>query len=146
MRAILGINANHADSSACIILNGEIVAAIEEERLNRVKHYSGYPIKAIQECLDIAKIKSTELTDVAFNTKPYSNIIEKSLFFLKRVIFEKNQSIERITKKMNIKNKILENFKLNKNIKFHFIEHHLAHIYPFLLFIHLDLKNLMDFQ
>ena len=45
MRAILGINANHADSSACIILNGEIVAAIEEERLNRVKHYSGYPIK-----------------------------------------------------------------------------------------------------
>ena len=77
------LNANHADSSACIILNGKIVAAIEEERLNRVKHYSGYPIKAIQECLDIAKIKSTELTDVAFNTKPYSNIIEKSLFFLK---------------------------------------------------------------
>ena len=128
MRAILGINANHADSSACIILNGEIVAAIEEERLNRVKHYSGYPIKAIQECLDIAKIKSTELTDVAFNTKPYSNIIEKSLFFLKGLSLKKNQSIERITKKMNIKNKILENFKLNKNIKFHFIEHHLAHI------------------
>ena len=70
MRIILGINANHADSSACIILNDKIVAAIEEERLNRVKHFSGYPVKAIQECLNITNIKSDEITDIAFNTKP----------------------------------------------------------------------------
>ena len=48
MKIILGINANHADSSACIIINGKIIAAIEEERLNRIKHFSGYPIKAIK--------------------------------------------------------------------------------------------------
>ena len=128
MRVILGINANHADSSACIILNGKIIAAIEEERLNRVKHFSGYPIKAIQECLNIAKLKSTEITDVAFNTKPYSNLIKKSLFFVKNFSLNKNQSVKRIVKKINIKKKLLENFKLNENVKFHFIEHHLAHI------------------
>ena len=89
MKIILGINAYHADSSACIILNGEMVAAIEEERLNRLKHFSGYPINAIQECLDIAKIKSTELTDIAFNTKPSSNLLKKSLFFLNGLSLKK---------------------------------------------------------
>ena len=89
MRVILGINANHADSSACIIMNGKIIAAIEEERLNRVKHFSGYPVKAIQECLNIANLKSTEITDIAFNTKPSSNLIAKGLFAFKNLSFKK---------------------------------------------------------
>ncbi len=127
-RIILGINANHADSSACIMINGKIVAAVEEERLNRIKHFSGYPIKAIQECLNISEIKAIEITDVAFNTKPLSNIIPKSLFFLKNLSLKKNQPFKRILKKINIKKILLENFTLNKNVKFHFVEHHLAHI------------------
>ena len=61
MRIILGINAYHADASACIIINDKLVAAIEEERLNRVKHFSGYPINAIKECLNITKKNSTEI-------------------------------------------------------------------------------------
>ncbi len=128
MRIILGINANHADSSACILLDGKIIAAIEEERINRIKHYSGFPIMSIQECLKIGKIKSTEITDIAFNTKPFSNIIPKSLFFLKNLSFKKNQPIKRVLKKINIKKNLFENFRLKKNIKFHFVEHHLAHI------------------
>ena len=128
MRVILGINANHADSSACIIINGKIIAAIEEERLNRIKHFSGYPIKAIKECLNIGKLESTEITDIAFNTRPLSNIVPKSLFFLKNLSLKKNQPFKRVLKKINIKKIILENFKLNKRVKFHFIEHHLAHI------------------
>ena len=128
MKIILGINANHADSSACIIIDGKIIAAIEEERVNRIKHFSGYPIKAIQECLNIGKLQSTEITDVAFNTKPLSNIIQKSLFFLKNFTIKKNQPVKRVLKKIDVKNKLLKNFKLNKNVKFHYIEHHLAHI------------------
>ena len=128
MKIILGINANHADSSACIIINGKIIAAIEEERVNRIKHFSGYPIKAIQECLNIGKLQSTEITDVAFNTKPLSNIIQKSLFFLKNFTIKKNQPVKRVLKKIDVKKKLLKNFKLNKNVKFHYIEHHLAHI------------------
>ncbi len=128
MRIILGINANHADSSACIMINGKIIAAIEEERLNRVKHFSGYPIKSIQECLNIANLKSTEITDIAFNTKPSSNLIAKSLFTFQNLSFKKNQSIKRIIRKLNVKKILLKNFTLNKDVKFHFIEHHLAHI------------------
>ena len=83
MKIILGINANHADSSACIVSKDKIIAAVEEERLNRIKHFSGYPIKATQECLNISNLKSTEITDIAFNTKPSSNLIAKSSFILK---------------------------------------------------------------
>ena len=128
MRIVIGVNANHADSSACIIINGKLIAAIEEERINRHKHFSGYPIKSIQECLDIAKVNSTEITDFAFNTKPFSNFLPKSIFFLKHFSLKKNQPTKRIIKKMNIKDTLLNHFKLNKKIKFHFIEHHLAHI------------------
>ena len=128
MKIILGINANHADSSACIISNGKILAAIEEERLNRIKHFSGYPIKAIQECLNIANLKSTEITDIAFNTKPFSNLIAKGSFMLKGITSKKNESIKRIIRKINVKKILLKNFTLDKNVKYHFIEHHLAHI------------------
>ena len=58
MKIILGINAYHADSSACILVDGKLIAAIEEERINRIKHYSGYPIESIRECLKIAELKS----------------------------------------------------------------------------------------
>lgn len=128
MKIILGINANHADSSACIIKSNKLIAAVEEERINRIKHFSGYPIKSIEECLKIANINSTEITDIAFNTKPLSNLIPKGVFFLKNFSPKKNQTTKRFINKINIKKKILENFKLNKKVKFHFIEHHLAHI------------------
>ena len=48
MKIILGINAFHADSSACIIVDGTIVAAIEEERINRKKHYSGFQLNSLK--------------------------------------------------------------------------------------------------
>ena len=128
MKIIVGINANHADSSACVIIDGKLVAAIEEERLNRIKHFSGFPIKSVQECIKIAKIHSNQITDIAFNTKPFSNLLHKSIFFLKNLSFNKNQSTKRILKKINIKKKLLDNFHLNDDVNFHFIEHHLAHI------------------
>ncbi len=128
MKIILGINAFHADSSACIIVDGTIVAAIEEERINRKKHYSGFPVESIKECLKIAKKKDNEITDIAFNTKPYSNLIQKSSFFLKNFSLKNNQFSNRLKKKLNIKSFLFKNFILNKDVKFHFIEHHLTHI------------------
>ena len=80
---ILGINTNHADSSACILVNGKLIAAIEEERINRIKHFSGYPIASIRECLNIANLNDNQITDIAFNTKPLTNFIPKFLFFLR---------------------------------------------------------------
>ena len=128
MKIIIGINTYHADSSACIIVDGKLIAAIEEERINRKKHYSGYPIESINECLRIAGKKDIEITDVAFNTKPSSNLLSKGVFFLKNFSFKKNPLSERFKVKVNVKNLLLEKFTLNNYVKFHYIEHHLAHI------------------
>ena len=51
MSIILGLNANHADSSACILINGKLEFAIEEERINRIKHWAGLPCESIKACL-----------------------------------------------------------------------------------------------
>ena len=128
MKIILGINTYHADSSACIVIDGKLIAAIEEERINRKKHFSGYPIESIRECLRIAKKQDVDITDIAFNTKPSSNLVAKGIFFLKNLSFKKNTFSERLKRKINVKNLLFANFTLNKTVKFHYIEHHLSHI------------------
>lgn len=127
MQITIGINANHADSSACIIIGDQLVAAIEEERLNRIKHYSGFPYLSIKECIKIAGLKENEITDIAFNTKPLSNLYEKSKFFIKNLSLN-NNLLSKIKKKINLKDHLKHKFTFNTDIKFHFVEHHLSHI------------------
>ena len=128
MKIILGINAYHADASACILINGTLIAAIVEETINRKKYFSGYPDESIKECIKIAEIDDIQITDVAFNTKPSSNLIPKLNFFLKNFLSTKNYLKDKIKKKTFIKQHLIKNFRLNKHVKFHYIEHHLAHI------------------
>ena len=128
MRVILGINAYHADSSACIVVNGKLIAAVEEERINRKKHFSGYPIESVRECLRIAKIKGEDITDVAFNTKPMSNFFSKISFLVKNFSFKRENLTNRIKKKVNLDKTLKKNIKLNKKVKFHYVEHHLSHL------------------
>ena len=52
MTHILGINAYHGDSSACLVQDGKLVAAVEEERFRRVKHWAGFPSESIRYCLN----------------------------------------------------------------------------------------------
>jgi carbamoyltransferase len=61
---ILGINAFHGDASACLIQEGRLVAAAEEERFRRVKHWAGFPIEAIRYCLDEAGIRLKDVSHV----------------------------------------------------------------------------------
>ena len=53
---ILGINAFHPDSSAALVIDGKLIAAVEEERFNRIKHWAGFPRQAIASCLDQAAL------------------------------------------------------------------------------------------
>jgi carbamoyltransferase len=62
---ILGLNMFHADASAALLQDGEIVFAIAEERLNRIKHYAGFPTLAIKACLDSVGAKITDVDHVA---------------------------------------------------------------------------------
>ncbi len=81
---ILGINAFHGDSSACLVVNGKLIAAVEEERFRRVKHWAGFPAKAIIYCLDEAGIDVTDIDYIAINRNPMANLARKILYSLKR--------------------------------------------------------------
>ena len=127
MSIILGINCLHADSSACIIKDGKLEFAIEEERLNREKHTPNLPILSIKECLNQAKINSKDITHIAFNTKPNSNFFTKINFLIKNFSF-KNNYVKRFYDKNTLDKIFLKKFEFNSDVKFYFIEHHLAHI------------------
>ncbi len=74
---ILGINAFHGDSSAALFEDGQLVAAIEEERLNRVKHWAGFPAAAIRTCLDQAGCDSVDA--IAISRDPRAHLGRKIL-------------------------------------------------------------------
>ena len=74
---ILGINAYHADSAACIVRDGQLVAAAEEERFRRIKHWAGFPSEAINYCLREAKINLSDVAVVAVNRNNRANFFRK---------------------------------------------------------------------
>ena len=77
---ILGINAYHADSSAAIFVDGIMVAAIEEERFTRVKHWAGFPEKAIKFCLEEAGINFDQVHYFAIGRDPKAKFLKKILY------------------------------------------------------------------
>ena len=133
MSIILGLNCNHADSSACIIKDGELIFAIEEERINRIKHWAGLPLASIEEALKYTNIEIEQITDISINTNPLSNINHKILYFLNNYLFGKKkfEILTRLKKKLDLKKdlkKFFKSKKLNKNLKIHYIDHHISHI------------------
>ncbi len=77
---ILGLNYFFHDSTACIMVDGKLVAAIEEERLNRDKHTKLFPELAIARCLEIAKLKYKDIDHIAVSIKPSHNLGKKLLY------------------------------------------------------------------
>lgn len=73
MARILGINAYHADSSACLVVDGQLVAAVEEERFRRIKHWAGFPSQAIAYCLEAGGVALEQIDHIALNRDPRSN-------------------------------------------------------------------------
>ena len=74
---ILGLNMFHADASAAIVQDGKVLFAIAEERLNRVKHYAGFPALAIQACLAAAGAKIADIDHVAVGQDSDANLAKK---------------------------------------------------------------------
>src|SRR5215471_16411284 len=74
---ILGINAYHADAAACIVRDGKLLAAAEEERFRRIKHWAGFPSQAINFCLTEAKIDLGDVTHIAVNRSSRANFFRK---------------------------------------------------------------------
>ncbi len=81
---ILGINAYHGDAAAAIVRDGELLAAVEEERLNRIKHCAGFPIQSIEYCLRAAGISIAEVDHVGISRNPSANLHKKLAALIKR--------------------------------------------------------------
>src|SRR5919112_3540045 len=81
---ILGLNAHHADASACIVVDGKLVAAAEEERFRRVKHWAGFPSAAVKYCLDEAGVSLNEVDHIAVNRDPNARLMQRMKFILAR--------------------------------------------------------------
>ena len=133
MSIILGLNCYHADSSACIIIKGKLEFGIEEERINRKKHWAGLPINSINACLINNNLTISDVTDIVINTNPYSNIKQKSIYFLKNYIKGKKkfEIFKRTRNKFKLLDDLNKNFKknkLNNKVKLHFVDHHISHI------------------
>ena len=130
MSIVLGLNAFHADSAAALTKDNELLFAIEEEKLNRVKHWAGFPILSINKCLVETSIAPEEVTDISINTNPYSNLKKKIPFFLKKFLFgkKKYEIFSRIKNKFKLKSLLNKNFNFNTKVKIHFVDHHLSHI------------------
>ena len=71
MTAILGISAFYHDSAAALIIDGEIIAAAQEERFTRKKHDPSYPVNAINYCLSEARLSLAQVDHIAFYDKPF---------------------------------------------------------------------------
>jgi carbamoyltransferase len=127
---ILGLNIFHSDSSACVIKNGVIIAASEEERFNRIKHYAGFPINSAMFCLEQANLKITDIDFVAINSDKYYNLNNRLLYILKNffniLLYSKFKSF---FKKSNLKKYVLKNLNISDFAKFKIVNvsHHLSH-------------------
>ena len=78
---ILGLNAYHGDSSACLLKDGQLIAVVEEERFRRIKHWAGFPSEAIRWCLEEAKISLANVEHVAIKQRPQSTVSAKAQLY-----------------------------------------------------------------
>ena len=136
MTSILGISAFYHDSAACILKNGEIIAAAQEERFTRKKHDSSYPFNAVEFVLNYSNLKLNEVDQIVFFEKPFlkfERLLETYVAFAPRgfISFSKAMPIwikEKLFQKNLLFNKLKEhdkNYKSDKNI--FFSDHHLSH-------------------
>ncbi len=130
---ILGINAYHGGASACLIHDGDLIAAAEEERFRRIKYWAGFPSEAIRYCLAEGGISAYELDHVGISRDPSANLHKKVLFALsKRPSFHLiRDRLANAAKVRDPKQALVEALQLDASAlkaKFHHVEHHRAHM------------------
>lgn len=130
---ILGLNAYHPDSSASIIKDGKLLAAVEEERFRRVKHWAGFPSYSVQYCLKEAGIGLKDLDYIALNRDPLANWNRKLFFLLTKrpSLSFINDRLRNAFKINNAKDTMASKFQMPENkipARVFNIEHHRSHL------------------
>lgn len=133
MTTILGINAYHGDASASLVVDGQLVAAVEEERFNRIKHWAGFPAESIRWCLERGGVNAADLDHVAISFDPRANVGKRLAFVAKnrpslRAIADR---LKRQGKTLKLEDQFADAVGLTAHelkAKFHRIEHHQTHV------------------
>ena len=127
---ILGINAYHPNAAAAIMVDGRLVAAVEEERLNRIKYAAGLPSRAIQFCLGRVGAKLTDVDHIAVPRDPWARLGTKLRYALRMPRFALDRA--RVMKRFaGIREDLAAAFQIAPDdirAQFHRIEHHTAHL------------------
>ena len=133
MTCILGLNAFHGDSAACLVIDGQLVAAAEEERFRRIKHWAGFPSETIRYCLSEGGITIDQVDHIAVNRNPSANLLKKALY-----AFAKRPSLAMVRDRLANSNQVMDlrsAFREKLGVsreqvraEIHTVEHHLAHL------------------
>lgn len=136
---ILGLNVFHADTSACLIIDGKIVSAVEEERFTRIKHYSGFPRYSIDFCLKDNDLDINDVDAICVNFNKKYNLKEKLKFLFKK-IFTINilTKILLSFKRNSLAREFKRNYSINIEDKIFFIPHHVSHVASTFYFHEID--------
>src|SRR5437016_14499298 len=127
---ILGINAYHGNASAAIVCDGSLIAAVEEERFNRVKYAAGFPAQAIRYCLKEAGLTLADVDHVAVPRNPYARLGTKLFYALRMPSFARER-LKVLAKFTGIREALAGAFDADpEKLKavFHRVEHHVAHL------------------
>jgi carbamoyltransferase len=127
---ILGINAYHGNASAAIVCDGRLVAAVEEERFNRVKYAAGFPAQAIRYCLKEAGLELKNIDHVVVPRNPYARFATKLFYALRMPSFARER-VKVLAKFTGIPEALAQAFDTDPaklTAKFHRVEHHQAHL------------------
>jgi len=127
---ILGLNAYHGDSAACLIKDGQLVAAAEEERFRRIKHWAGLPTQAIDYCLSGGGVTLGDVEHIAINRKPGANNWRRLAFVLRhrpdpRLMLQK---VKNIRSASSVHEALERAYNVSLGGQVHYVEHHLAHL------------------
>ena len=130
---ILGLNAYHGDSSACLLKDGKIINAIEEERIRRIKHWAGFPAEAIKFCLRDAGITISDVDYITIGRNPSAHLTKKIFASLKKLsnfsfIKDRVSNIKKVT---SMKSEIAKGLGVNESeirAEIKHIEHHRSHM------------------
>lgn len=128
---ILGLNAFHGDSSAALLMDGKLVAAVEEERFLRIKHWAGFPAESIRYCLAAGGLRLGDVDAIAVNQNPRASFFRKLGYVLINrpdpgLILDRIRNRRKRAGANTLLEKIFPGERFTGSI--HYIEHHLAHL------------------
>jgi len=130
---VLGINAYHGDVAAAILRDGQLVAAVEEERFRRIKHYAGFPREAVRACLAMAGAEARDIDAFAVSRDPKAHLWRKGVFALKHrpslsLIRDRAANVMSVRRIADACASALGLDESHVSRRMHYVEHHAAHL------------------